>query len=491
MTAGSELTPVISGGLAVGETVPVPFRSYSPHEFIGTSTWAHLTGILATNGGAYGLYGPRGSGKTWLMRHATEWANGADGMGLWFPCPSGYDASAFLGTLSDTLATEVERRYLSLGRRALAKRGPAAHRLVREAAAVRERIRYSTALKRGSEIGITGVHHVTGSFRRTREKDLDERPTTVASLVFGFRRLAAAITTAVPGPLVIGIDELDKIDDPNAVRALLRDIKAIFEIPGAFFLVSVSDEAAVALQLGPLRGRDEFNSSFYTVLDMPPLDPAGVQALAQRRNTALPPEQARMLCLLGAGNWRETIRLAGQWRTAEPSLVGPAALGKLTRGVLAAEAAALLWELIRAARVPQEQGTDSAHPPASAAASDEDLADAWHALPAAAFEAPDTFDELSRYAIRHHWNRLGWPGAPAEAWRRYLVRLFVVGRALAGAGTMTEEDIIDLRDVLISAGYSATVALLMLYDMFGADLAGPHRKPRRGQLWCPDFVTVA
>jgi hypothetical protein len=56
---------------------------------------------------------------------------------------------------------------------------------------------------------------------------------------------------------------------------------------------------------------------------------------------------------------------------------------------------------------------------------------------------------------------------------------------------MTEEDIIDLRDVLISAGYSATVALLMLYDMFGADLAGPHRKPRRGQLWCPDFVTVA
>ena len=53
--------------------------------------------------------------------------------------------------------------------------------------------------------------------------------------------------------MVIGIDELDKINDPEAVRALLRDIKGILEVTGVHFLVSVSEEAAAALQLGTLQ----------------------------------------------------------------------------------------------------------------------------------------------------------------------------------------------------------------------------------------------
>jgi hypothetical protein len=470
MEAGAELAPVLSGTPVLGPTVPVLFRSYSPLEFITTSTWKRMASILATNGGAYGLYGPRGSGKTWLMRQAIEWANGSGGVGLWFPCPSGYDAPAFLAALSETLASEVERRYLYQGRRAFARRGPAAARLAREAVAARERARYSTALKNGSEVGVTGTYHVAGSFKRTREKQLDERPATVASLVFDFRRLAAAITAAAPGPLVIGIDELDKIDDPDAVRALLRDIKATFEIPGAFFLVSVSDEAAAALQLGSLRGRDEFNSSFYTVLETPPLDPAGVLVLAQRRAATLTPWQARMLCLLAAGNWRETVRLAGQWTAA-----GAADIGDLTRQVLAAEAAALLREVVRAAR-PQPCDA-SGGPFASGAGASDPLAVAWRALPAAAFAAPAAFQELSRYVIRD-WNRLTWPDAPVEAWRRYLIRLFVAGQALAEIGTICEEGITDLRDVLIMAGHSSAVALLMLHDRFGEDLAGPYRRPQ-------------
>jgi hypothetical protein len=316
------------------------------------------------------------------------------------------------------------------------------------------------------------VYHVTGSFKRSREKNLNERPTTVASLVFDFRQLAAATTAATSGPLVIGIDELDKIDDPDAVRALLRDIKAIFEIPGAFFLVSVSDEAAAALQLGSLRGRDEFNSSFYTVLETPPLDPAGVLMLADRRNTTLTLQQAHMLCLLAAGNWRETVRLAGHWMAA-----GTADLGDLTREVLATEAAALLREVVRAARPQPYDASDRSL--ASGAGASDPLAAAWRALPAAAFAAPAAFEELSRYVIRD-WDCLTWPGAPVEAWRRYLIRLFVAGQALAEIGTISEESITDLRDVLIMAGHSSAVALLMLHDRYGEDLAGPYRRPQAG-----------
>jgi predicted AAA+ superfamily ATPase len=44
------------------------FRAYDAGEFLETGSWQRLRTIIATgNGGVYGLYGPRGSGKSWLM----------------------------------------------------------------------------------------------------------------------------------------------------------------------------------------------------------------------------------------------------------------------------------------------------------------------------------------------------------------------------------------------------------------------------------------
>jgi predicted ATPase len=80
--------------------------------FHSTPSWQRLETILKGNGGCYGLYGPRGSGKSWLMLKAIECARVKQGMGIWFPCPSGYDANAFLSALSDNLANEVERHFL-------------------------------------------------------------------------------------------------------------------------------------------------------------------------------------------------------------------------------------------------------------------------------------------------------------------------------------------------------------------------------------------
>jgi hypothetical protein len=164
---------------------------------------------------------------------------------------------------------------------AISKKG----RLVREATALRERIRFTTSLRLGAEISISGGNPLAAGFKRSRDKALDERPTTVASLVFDFRNLAELIAKTVHGPIVIGIDELDKIENADAVRELLRDVKGIFEVTGVHFLVSVSEEAMATLQLGTLRsdGRNEFNSSFYTVITLPPLDPDETQELLWTR----------------------------------------------------------------------------------------------------------------------------------------------------------------------------------------------------------------
>jgi hypothetical protein len=475
------------------------FRAYDAGEFLETGNWHRLRTIIATgNGGVYGLYGPRGSGKSWLMHRAITLAAAAGGTGLWFPCPSGYEPTAFLSMLADTLASQVEglraqpSDSLALHGSALQRRVDRREnrRLVRQAAELRERVRFATtSLKRSSQASLSASYHGTAGITRTRETDLAEREPTVASLVFEFRRFAASVATVLK-PLVIAIDELDKIDSPDTVRALLRDVKGIFEIPNVYFLVSVSDEAAAALHLGALRGRDEFNSSFYTVLEMEPLDSADAFRLAGKRGAKLTGEQARLLCLLAAGNWREVVRLAEEWRSSG----GGADVSALARRSLGTEAAALLREIVRAGGAAgdpsasirvgtgpadgTETATGSAGP--SPAMVNAVLPAAWKALPAGSFTAEGPFDELSRYVIRDHWDLLSsrhWPGAPVEAWRRYLIRLFVAGRVLAGIGRLDDRDVADLCSVLTQAGLSADVARLMLQDRFGPDLEGSYSRP--------------
>lgn len=403
------------------------FRSYDPGEFLETPGWRHLRTIIATgNGGVFGLYGPRGSGKSWLMHRAITEAASAGGTGLWFPCPSAYEPAEFLSMLASTLASQVEDSAREPARPP-APRDPATRRpgrrdvrhLTRQAAELRERARFATtSLKRSSQASLSASHYAAAGISRSREKDLAERDPTVASLVFDFRRFAAS-AAAVFSPLVIALDELDKIDSPDTVRALLRDIKGIFEIPHVYFLVSVSDEAAAALRLGALRGRDEFNSSLYTMLEMEPMTPSDASRLAGKRGAQLADEQAPLLCLLAAGNWREGIRLAEEWRTSD----GGADCSALTRKSLGSEAAALLREIVRAgATAAAPKDAEGQAVSAGTAASPDSavgtvLAAAWKALPPGSFTAEGPFDELSRYVIRDHWDRLSsrdWPDSPGR-----------------------------------------------------------------------------
>jgi hypothetical protein len=359
---------------------PPVFRAFSTAEFRDTSSWDRLARILRGNGGCYGLFGPRGSGKSWLMMRAISEANCNGGLGLWFPCPSRYDASTFLSALSDNLANAVERRFvrnsalmLALRRgqtlliclvvipvtiavvtymvRDFAVRKPNSvqpeisaalpgwlwflseaslglliflyvvrfardnsrrGRLVREATALRERIRFTASLRSSAELGLSAPKPVPTSVKKSQEKSLDERPTTIASLIFDFRNLAELIAATLPGPLIIGIDELDKIERADSVRELLRDIKGIFEVTGVHFLVSISEEAAATLQLGTLQssGRNEFNSSFYTVIELPPLGPIGASELLRARGFSGSGRLPAALCLLSGGNRRELIRMA-------------------------------------------------------------------------------------------------------------------------------------------------------------------------------------
>lgn len=496
------------------------FRAFEVRDFVEWPAWRRLLRILRANGGSYGLSGPRGSGKSWLMLRAIEWARTArdagplGGIGLWYPSPSEYNALAFLASLSDSFATEIDRWFRRnprvRRRRTIAQATavllgfasgggaawaifattpasalvsglggiasavlvwfvarlllanlvfPPERRLAAEAEVVRERARYSATRREGLELGAEGGRGFIARAKSIRQRELIERPATLSSLVNDFRALAAEAGD-VSGRVVIAIDELDKMAKPDKVRELLRDIKGIFEVPHVHFLVSVSDEAARKLSLGALSDRNEFNSSFYTVIESQPATPEDLADLLEGRGARFPREVGLALAVLAGGNPRETLRLAELHGTATTA-------GEAATRALREEALTLRREVVTAEDVSgaSELGTNV-------------RVGAFAALPDAAFGTSSDLSTIADDSLSTLWDP-GWVNDAfetrfGEPWRRLMVRL-AVARQLAEAQSLVRDPELGrrLRDVTIAASQSAEVARVVLVQHLRVETREP------------------
>jgi hypothetical protein len=465
------------------------------------------------------------------------------GIGLWYPSPSEYDPLAFLASLSDGLANEIERRfrrehplrdaiswkwvgllllpaivglvafvvirvYLSSfeadaehGRGYFGfltiRYGPGTsgraatwvaialsiaialmvvlvarlwvgwrrasrpeERLLREAALMRERARYSSTRRDASELGAEGLFTgIVARARTSRERELVERPATLSSFVNDFRALAAQ-AGEVTGRVVIAIDELDKMADAEKVRALLRDIKGIFDVPRVHFLVSVSDEAARSLKLGALTGRNEFNSSFYTVIEVPPAPPDQSAALLTSR-AGTGESVGVALGILAGGNPREVLRLAEFAGLADtPAEAAVRAVRE--------EALNLRREIVTAE---DAEGV--------ASFSEEARIESFKNLPDDDFDSIDRFSSLAARALDEemwmpHWKDEYWEVRFGEAWRRLMVRLAVAGEIIAKGESLVRNPALglQLQDVVTAASQSAAVARIVLEQRLLVDTQG-------------------
>jgi hypothetical protein len=506
---GAEAPPTPTADLE--ETV---FRAFARGEFLEWPAWTRLRKILGSNGGSYGISGPRGSGKSWLMLRAIEDVkhpsepDGKPGVGLWYPSPSEYNAMAFLSSLLESLASEIERRYrrryeirnplgpfwtaaslvlLAAGAATLLtlvwqgswlrwsmfavaavalvaalaiplvvriRKQQSERLLLREAKLARERARFSATRRESSEVGAQGGRGITARFGMSRQRELAERPATLSTLVNDLRALTE-LAGEVTGRVIIAIDELDKMSDPDGVRDLLRDIKGIFEVPKVHFLVSVSDEAARTLNLGALAGRNEFNSSFYTVIELPPAHPAACAELLQRRGR-VPPDVAHALSVIAGGNPREVLRLA---ELASNATTGQDAVVRvvreetnaLKREVVTAEGGQVVKDGMVVLRLMEQDARIGT----------------FNALPDEVVESPASLVEVGERALddalwEPDWADDGWNDRFQEAWRRLLVRLAVGGRLCGSESIVREGDLELLQGVVVAASQSSAVGRIVL-----------------------------
>lgn len=148
-----------------------------------------------------------------------------------------------------------------------------------------------------------------GGASLNRGRTLIEQETTLPDLVEEFRSFATTVAQVADG-LVVGIDELDKIRSTEDAQRFMNDIKGVFGIPKCFFLISISEDALANFDRRGVPVRDAFDSSLDDVVRVGYLPLSGTRRLLQRRVVGL---GEGFLCLchcLAAGLPRDVIRVA-------------------------------------------------------------------------------------------------------------------------------------------------------------------------------------
>lgn len=108
--------------------------------------------------------------------------------------------------------------------------------------------------------------------------------------------------------VIIGIDELDKLESDERAQQFLNEIKALFGQEKCFYLVSVSESAMSNFERRGIPFRDTFDSAFDTILYVDYLNPQEAEELLDRRVIGLPVPFSRLLYCLTGGLARDLIR---------------------------------------------------------------------------------------------------------------------------------------------------------------------------------------
>lgn len=112
------------------------------------------------------------------------------------------------------------------------------------------------------------------------------------------------------GHVVIGIDELDKLSDAKQAQRLVNELKAILGVPYCYYLISISDDALAAYEMRGLPARDAFDSAFDEVIHVRYLDLAGSERLLDQRVIGMWEPFAWLCHCLSGGLPRDLIRAA-------------------------------------------------------------------------------------------------------------------------------------------------------------------------------------
>jgi hypothetical protein len=323
---------------------------------------------------ALGIAGPRGAGKTTILRYLT--APKAGSIAVYVPAPVRYESNELLVRIFELLATAyLGKNWQSLGSRRLSMLGVALSGLLTYAGigafwlGVRHySLRIDSLEWTGAFLlllGIFGFIYVTTTRRpssalytfrpyESRQRDAQirqarrvleglrwqqqrattdsigsapwsgllnvarQRSTTLTQREIGRPRLVGdfqdfvrmVVDDRAVDRVIIAIDELDKLPTIDDATAVVTELKDILHIEGTHVIVSVSEEVLDRFVSRGIPRRDVFDSSFDEIIEVPLLSATEAVRVLQSRATAFPREWALICYALSGGVTRDLLRYA-------------------------------------------------------------------------------------------------------------------------------------------------------------------------------------
>lgn len=169
-------------------------------------------------------------------------------------------------------------------------------------------------------------------------------------------------------PIVVGIDEVDKITDPTRAAEAINNLKDLFHMNRTHFLVSVSEEALNSFAARGVPVRDVFDSSFDTVVHVRRLTAEESIQLLNERVLHFPVAVALLCHAWGGGLPRDVLRVARDCVAARRRNDHPVAVVDLASTVIGESVKGALTAMLARTRdhqpglsdeVPQERVADS------------------------------------------------------------------------------------------------------------------------------------
>ncbi|HJP77566.1 MAG TPA: hypothetical protein VJ914_25070 [Pseudonocardiaceae bacterium] len=137
-----------------------------------------------------------------------------------------------------------------------------------------------------------------------------QQPLTYPEIVAELREFIGRVGEATNSlPVVVAIDELDKIDNAEQAQQLVNEIKGLFGADHGQFLVSVSDDALASFERGgsaPIR--DAFDSAFDEIIRIDHLNIDASVRICHSKVIGVPPPFVCLAHCFAGGLARDLIR---------------------------------------------------------------------------------------------------------------------------------------------------------------------------------------
>lgn len=357
---GRYISPGGRPDLSVVVAAPV---GYVPREFVLTLFAAVCRAVLADAGRdtTLPLVPPPGRWRSrWAVRRALPWLLTAAGAGLllW---PRVGELDGVLrehpGMIGGVL---LAAGGAPLTWRAVRRRNPPRPSMADMAQEHLGRLQTVRSIAYGSG----GTAALLGSNAQvTRMLTLTTQAPTHPELVEEFRGFLTVLARELRADgrrLILAVDELDRIGGKAA--EFLDELKAVFRVPGCFFLLSVADDVAIGFTGRHTPATDSLESAFDDLVRLDFLDWTQSRDLLQRRVVGMPGPFTWLCHVLSGGVARELLRTARRLLWTHDEL-GVSDLPTLAR---------LVTDAALAERVGAVRATLLLRPPGDAAACDRD-----------------------------------------------------------------------------------------------------------------------